>query len=148
MNPSPPSKPPEKTFATAVNPEYYHEAVKRGAKPLLNPATSLDSNMASPDLNHVKARRGFLDLSAELRNEIYELALIEPDHGVIILPTKYWNDDDTITPCKHFRLSLQVHLLKPEPNILLACQQIRKEALAIYYGGNAFQCTSRAGFVT
>lgn len=65
-----------------------------------------------------KARMSFFRLSAELRNRIYELALVEKGHVKI--------QDGLGSP--------------PErpPALLHTCRQIRAEALPIYYKQNTF----------
>lgn len=58
----------------------------------------------------------FLDLPAELRNWIYELALVKRD-GPIDIPPR-----------------------RNEPALLMVNRQIRKETRAIFWSGNIFQC--------
>lgn len=63
-----------------------------------------------------KARTSFLDLPAEIRNRIYNEALVKPS-------------------------PIQLRTVVPyakEPALLLASKQVRSEVLAVFYGANTF----------
>lgn len=67
----------------------------------------------------------FLDLSAELRNRIYSLALITNEDSITLCKDAYVNRVDP--PKKHFL----------SPKILASCKQIHQEATPILYGSNS-----------
>lgn len=67
----------------------------------------------------------FLDLPAEIRNTVYQMALVKAD--IITLP------DDV----PGSRSSAQWYL--HEPALLAASSQIRHEALPVFYSNNTFQ---------
>jgi len=146
LQPPPAVMPPRKAFGTATDSGQEHKPVNGSTTPLLDSAMELDRSMAKITLNDNRHRRGFFDLSAELRNKIYELALIKPDERAITIPVVDIEtyDDNHVFKCETM---VQTHLLQREPYLLLVCRQTRKEALPIYYGGNAFQCENRAGFI-
>jgi hypothetical protein len=86
------------------------------------PSTSINDNM-------------LLKLPAELRNRIYELALLEDGD----IDTHTW-----CTPVDIPTLAISLSGLRPqkfynsEPSLLLTCRQIRREGLPIFYGVNTF----------
>lgn len=70
----------------------------------------------------------FLQLSAELRNRIYELALIHPQ-------TRY-------VPCRCPWSEMTIGSIEDpvchQPPLTRLCRQIRNESLPVYYGNNVF----------
>lgn len=64
----------------------------------------------------------FLDLSAELRNSIYELALLED---------AFFNNPNAFTS-RRYKIT--------EPALLRVCRQVRDESLHVFYGANTFWC--------
>ena len=91
----------------------------------------------------------FLQLSAELRNRIYELALVHPQ-------TKY-------VPCRCPWSEIGIDSTEApvcQPPLTRLCRQIRNESLPVYYGNNVFivdvndihyrrgvQCTIETGWL-
>lgn len=65
------------------------------------------------------ARTSFLDLPPEIRVEVYSYAIVER-HPVQIL-------------------IYRSKVLVPEPDLLVTCRLIRKEAMPIFYGSNTFE---------
>lgn len=64
----------------------------------------------------------FLDLSAELRNSIYGMALLDD---------AFFNNPSAFTS-RRYKIS--------EPTLLRVCKQIRDETLQVFYGANTFWC--------
>lgn len=72
----------------------------------------------------------FLDLSAELRNEIYELALFAADE----------NEQATqSTAICRINFSNAAKPMVPEPGLLRSCRQARADASPMFYGRTSFQ---------
>ncbi|KAF7196679.1 hypothetical protein HII31_02049 [Pseudocercospora fuligena] len=69
----------------------------------------------------------FLDLSAELRNEIYELALFPDEQSAQPATTCQLNFSDATMP------------MVPEPGLLRSCSQARADASAMFYGRTSFE---------
>lgn len=70
-----------------------------------------------PQKSNSEAKTTFLSLPAEIRNEIYSLAIVEP-------------------------VTLNIRSVHPyllEPGLLATNRQVRSEALGIWYSGNAFE---------
>ncbi|KXT03754.1 hypothetical protein AC578_749 [Pseudocercospora eumusae] len=103
-----------------------------------------------------KTRASFFDLSAELRNQIYRLALcadiasrapfLAGRHtNFLQRPKEYLNVQAIYGPeqfmlyvehpCRSTRLPANYHL---SPNILASCKQSQAESTSILYGENAF----------
>ncbi|KAI5363554.1 hypothetical protein Slin14017_G055180 [Septoria linicola] len=94
---------------------------------MLDDATKLFSNAVldqQTELEVTKSRINFFCLSAELRNQIYELVLVE-NRSIDIDPSKLWWETST---------------RRSPPGVLCTNRQVRKEALPIYYGSNTFCC--------
>ncbi|KAK4494113.1 hypothetical protein PRZ48_014411 [Zasmidium cellare] len=71
------------------------------------------------------SKKCLMDLPPELRNSIYEMA---------VLKDKLFDDGNTDIYYKRFKI--------PEPGLLRVCKQIRDEALPIFYGDNIFRCAN------
>ena len=93
---------------------------------LMSPASDLAATMTEPQQLQIDTntsnQTGFLDLPAELRNRIYELAL---SPKFVIDPNWLWEDFSEI-----HELGL--------PGVLQVCQQIRAEAMGIWLGDTTF----------
>ncbi|GIZ47680.1 hypothetical protein CKM354_001076500 [Cercospora kikuchii] len=78
---------------------------------------------------------GFLDLPPELRNRIYELALIvrHPDPVICV---GYLHVDQWRISKERYPSSLRQ--LKMTPSILATCRQVQQEASPVLYGNNPF----------
>jgi len=77
-------------------------------------------------------RTGFFDLSAELRNHIYHLALVQDSPiRMCWLHRENKSDENCI--------QYQTYRKFNQPPLLGLCRQIHNEALAIFYGANVFQ---------
>lgn len=96
-----------------------------------------------------KARSSFFSLSAELRNRVYELALVpqkEGDGGIdnstaICVGIRIGIDDtgpyfDKCERC--FNEWGKQSAVSKEPALLRTSRQVRQEALPVYYGVNKF----------
>lgn len=77
----------------------------------------------------------FMDLSAELRNQIYDLSLITPK-PILIRTAIVQNRDHVIYTWKQDPSLLKKASLSP--NLLSTCKKINDEATAILYGANHF----------
>ncbi|KAK4612305.1 hypothetical protein CLAFUW4_13398 [Fulvia fulva] len=89
-------------------------------------------------------RVGFLDLSAELRNRVYEPALIAEQ----CLKLRHNSNPNVYGTATHgFTCQLgrcySAHWIEPSltPNILLTCRQVQAEATPMLYGSNTFDLT-------
>ncbi|SMR63800.1 unnamed protein product [Zymoseptoria tritici ST99CH_3D1] len=103
--------------------------------PLNAPTTSTGpppQQLAAPTLHQVSSPppTGFLKLSAELRNEVYQLCL---------------HSNEPIEVQCHFLAGGQpiLNMVEPaagplHPNLLATCKTIRNEATSILYGSNTF----------
>ncbi|KAK5117197.1 hypothetical protein LTR85_008965 [Meristemomyces frigidus] len=108
-----------------------------------------------PVMEATKAKVSFMSLSAELRNRIYELALIPQakGDGGIDWRTAIYADTHTGTDfdctiernrkrgedCSHCWHDIRAtSALSKPPALLRTSRQVRQEALPIYYGGNTF----------
>ncbi|KAH6847959.1 hypothetical protein B0I37DRAFT_154755 [Chaetomium sp. MPI-CAGE-AT-0009] len=98
---------------------------------------SSDGDVASPR-TMARTPIGFLDLPSELRNMIYDLALVRED------PIKPWPHShgqecwkDPSKPWSHFRVQECW-----TPGLLRANQPIHREASSILYGRNCFNFTN------
>ncbi|KAF7196168.1 hypothetical protein HII31_02569 [Pseudocercospora fuligena] len=92
-----------------------------------------------------KPSASFFDLSAELRNQIYRLALCADTSSGEYLNVQAIYDLKQFMlyvehPCRPTRLPANYHL---SPNLLVSCKQIQAESISILYGENAFaMCVS------
>ena len=104
--------------------------------------------LAEPNPNNPNHRCGFLDLSSELRNEIYELALIAPNKRATVMPSKVTSlggyDFNGIPMHESI---VDTNLIAPEPALLRVCRQTRQGGLPIYYGNNIFSCERKVVFI-
>lgn len=78
----------------------------------------------------------FLDLPAELRNHIYELALVDDEPLIAYIGKRIVRCDSDST-YHHYAVS-QSKAFPEVPQLAQANRQIRKEALAVFYGQNTF----------
>lgn len=76
----------------------------------------------------------FARLPGELRNRVYRLALVEPD-GPFMIVAK--STSCSRGPCSHQKLPVVL------PGILSACQQMRYEAMPIFFAENSFKFDAR-----
>ncbi|KAF7198153.1 hypothetical protein HII31_00509 [Pseudocercospora fuligena] len=84
-------------------------------------------------------RTGFLDLSAELRNRIYDLALHSCKPGPLRLIAPTYGTKKCISRFTSSRI-FAVDSQGLSPNILATCKQINAEATPVLYGANLIFC--------
>ncbi|GIZ38233.1 hypothetical protein CKM354_000165500 [Cercospora kikuchii] len=79
-------------------------------------------------------KTSFLDLSAELRNEIYSICLRTP------YPVTLLGNRRTLRVCEYstFGEHGQKAVAPFNPALLRCCKQIKDESISIFYGENAF----------
>lgn len=102
-----------------------------------------------PEEDHEEPKgTGFLDLSAELRNVIYELCLtisesicicIDRQTPPSIEPSRWRGRSITKTfNPTHRCYQTAYHAIALSPNLLVACKTINEEATSVLYGSNSF----------
>ena len=96
-------------------------------------STQLSSSMFTssfePDYHEEPARNpsiNFFSLPAELRNQIYELVVVNSEHKPIEIKHKTEHDVDGTNDERH------------QPSLSRVCRQLHNEVLPIYYGKNSF----------
>ncbi|KAK4613257.1 hypothetical protein CLAFUW4_08969 [Fulvia fulva] len=119
----------------------------------------------APEMAAAKSRTGFMSLSAELRNRIYELALIstEVDSNLIDPRNRHGNDGPEtfynhpgicIQHCaipSYAECAYQTYWgwrshLRQQPPITRVSRQIRSETLPMFYGMNEFLVYNGTGY--
>ena len=102
------------------------------------PPSTITTNQAS-EQNTIAETSQFhqsrsLRLPAELRNRIYELALI--NDKAYDVATRATTEDDA-SPVKD-KVAIHTQMHASEPALLYTCKEIREEGHPIFYGRNAF----------
>ena len=84
-----------------------------------------------------------MDLPAEIRNSIYELALVPESEIMIKVPKRYSELELAFMSASEYRSRVSAYSSDTEsafsqPPLARVSKQIRKETLPIFYGGNSF----------
>lgn len=116
----------------------------RIANKVLTSIQARDAARAQKQSDENSKRIGFMDLSAELRNTVYELCLTQP--GTIYIGRRRrdpsgWRGRNALSQHAFPRLfdsNTYFGQLELSPNLLVTCKAIHEEATSMLYGSNRF----------
>lgn len=97
---------------------------------------------------NMRLRGSFLGLPGEIRNQIYQLALVRDDSLIALWPTQ--NLDAKFLgyhrSLKHHHRDLRYVQRKLATGLLRTCRQVRSEAAPFFWGGNGFDFSGVGGW--